>query len=47
MIVVSTVNGLDDEDWQAFQDKLATAGVERLVEIYQQAYDSQRSHTKE
>ena len=47
MIVASTVNGLDDEDWQVFQDKLATAGVERLVEIYQQAYDSQRSHTKE
>jgi len=36
-----TVNGVTDDSWNQYLQQLKTAGVDRYLEIYQKAYDTQ------
>ena len=33
-------NGVTDESWEAFQAQAKAIGVERYIELYQNAYDA-------
>ncbi len=41
VLLEGLVYGVDEPRWNSFQSKLETAGLARLLEIYQQAYDRQ------